>query len=104
MPILCLNKNENQIIDKEVPLANQLSFSADGTRITYQPKDEDYHKNSLKTRLVSRDLNGGHQQILAVGRSSDSEPEYFEERSLSPDGKFAVIICNEKSSTLQDQS
>lgn len=92
------------VIDHDmIPLSNQIAFSEDGSHLIYQPKDFNYKRynsssapnDSLKPRLVSRDLNGQNEKVLAVGSSSLKEPHYFQQRLISPDGKYIVYTMRE---------
>lgn len=101
LELVNVNNHTVSVIDTaRVPLWNQLSFSQDGLHITYQPEDfdrrsRDNANDSLKPRLISKDLNGQHQRVLAVGSSYLKEPHYFQQRSFSPDGRYIVYTMRE---------
>lgn len=101
LQVINVNGHHITVIDDDmVPLWNQIGFSDDGARILYQPKDFDYTKkfsenDSLKPRLISRDLNGLNQVTVAVGSSATKEPHYYQQRSISPDGRFIVYTMRE---------
>ena len=101
LELINVNDYSKIVIDNDmVPLWNQINFSVDGKRIIYQPKDFNYsvggaENDSIKPRLVSRELNGHNEYILALGSSSTSEPYYFQQRSVSPDRKYIVYTMRE---------
>jgi Tol biopolymer transport system component len=71
-------------IDDSIPMLNNLCFSANGERIMYNPKRSIFRK--LKAELISRDLNGLNQEIIAVG----TDPTFFSAKEVSPDGRYIV--------------
>lgn len=85
------------VIDKNVPLWNHLSFSADGKRIIYEPKylvDWPRMWENLHPELVSNNLLGNDLKIIAEG-ASKANTNFYQQRILSPDGHYFVYTRGE---------
>ena len=81
-----VNHSEITIIADSVPLWNQLTFSSDGTRIIYEPR-ENSDNVSLHPLLVSKSLKEDNSRVIAVGRV-EVFPRFILQRTISPDGRF----------------
>jgi Tol biopolymer transport system component len=76
-----------KIFNDNVPLWNELNFSADGRRVIYQP----YRNKPFNALLVSKDLDGNDLQVVAEGISLP----WLQQRRLSPDGRYLVYSQDE---------
>lgn len=84
LEILSLNDSIIRVIEQDVPLWNNLSFSKDGKRILYTPVFRS-EQGSLGAILVTRDIETNRQEVMAVGENAG-----FFQCSLSPDERFIV--------------
>jgi len=86
-----------RVIQDSIPLWNHLTFSADGRMIIYEPyyNGHDRSQGHLSSKLVSRNLDGGGQQVLAVGIRDWEETENIQHRTVSPNGRFFVYAMGE---------
>jgi WD40 repeat protein len=91
LQLISVNGGQERSIDDTVPLWNQLSFSKEGSRIIYQPVQILHEKGPMIALMVSRDLEGKDQQVLAVGM----DLPWLQQRSISPDGRFIVYSAGE---------
>ncbi len=83
-----------RVIDENVWFWNQLQFTADGGRIIYKPEaGRPLIDGKYRAMLVSRDLAGGNEQIVAAGAGLSED--YILMRSISPDRRFLVYSMNE---------
>jgi Tol biopolymer transport system component len=89
--IIDVDNGNSRIIDDSVPLLNNPVFSANGHQIIYTPKYRSDTTNSLIAQLVSRDLDGANQQVVAVGAGIT----YHKQKSISPDGRYIVYSADE---------
>jgi Tol biopolymer transport system component len=92
LQLVPVNGGRINIIADSIPLWNQLSFSPDGSRITYESKRIDRSKSSV----VSTDLEGRDRRVLAVSEEGGSEGSlYIQQKLISPDGRFMVFSADE---------
>jgi len=85
LEVISVGDRRERVIDESVPVLNQPAFSADGSRIIYEPVTT-MAKSSPE--LVSRDREGKDLRVLSVGLPVDC----IEQRQLSPDGRF-ILYC-----------
>ena len=78
-------------IADSVPLWNHIEFYANGQRLIYQP--EFAGGNTLKPVLISRNLDGRDQQIIAKGIYDRSY--WIPQRTISPSGRYLVYSLAE---------
>jgi imidazolonepropionase-like amidohydrolase len=91
LELIPVDGGPEKMIDDSVPLWNNLAFSADGQRIVYTPKQRRDRKSPLLTQLVSRDLEGNNQRVVAVG----TDLTYYQQKLISPDGRYIVYSADE---------
>lgn len=85
-----------RMIEEGVPMWNEVGFSADGSRVMYEPKFIEDSKTYLSPQVVSpevvsRDTAGQDLQVSAIGWDVSS----IQQRSLSPDGRFLLYAGTE---------
>jgi len=84
-----------RIVDSEVPLRNQLTFSHDGERIMYQPKANAYNDGANVAVLVSKKLDGSGFRIVASCIKDLGVSGIPRQIIPSPDGRYIVYSRNE---------
>jgi Tol biopolymer transport system component len=91
--LLSVNSGQIQVVDSVAPNWNQLSFASDGNEIIYEPKRSD-HENSLHSLLIAQNLKNNAVRAIGIGKR-ESNSNYIQQRSLSPDGRFVVYSMAE---------
>ena len=94
LEIVPVNGGKIGVIEKSVPLWNQLEFSLDGSRIIYERLTV-YKDDSLQPILVSRNLDGGAIQEMAEVRTN-TLPGFIQQVTPSPDNRFIVYSLGEE--------
>lgn len=91
--LISTESKKESVIDKNVPLWNQIEFSNDGRRIFYEPALVD-NSDTLISQIVSSNLDGSQRKVEATGATIGS-PRYYQQRSISPNGKYIVYSMGE---------
>jgi len=86
LEVISVVDRRERMIDESVPVLNQPAFSADGSRVIYEPLFK--LDGRFMIELVSRDREGKDLRVLSVGMPVDC----IEQRQLSPDGRF-ILYC-----------
>jgi Tol biopolymer transport system component len=82
-----------RVLTDSIPLRNQLSFSSDGTRLAFMPKDDNSQPNNMQNpQLISLQLDGKNQQVLAVSRGNVAG---LSQITISPDGRYLVYMIRD---------
>lgn len=81
------------VIEKDVPMWNQLDFSQDGNKIYYAPHPGG-SEDMPTPQLVSCDLRTLQKDTIATGTTTGIMSLYVS-RSMSPDGKYIVYSGGE---------
>ncbi len=89
LELIYIETKTAKIIDSNVPLWNQITFSPDGNRIFYQPKRSEV--TSAIPQLVSRNKEGNDYRVTAIGTNL----RFLQQISLSPDKRYIVYTEGE---------
>jgi Tol biopolymer transport system component len=94
LELIMVDGSPIKAIADSIPLWNQLAFSPDGHKILFTPSRPRDLKTPLVPKIVSRDMDGNNQQVVAVG---NDEPFYqnYQQKTVSPDGRYIVYSADE---------
>lgn len=95
LQLISVKNGQVRALADNIPLWNQLTFSPDGSSVTYEPKIINFSNNDVP-QLVSRQINQTGEKVIAIrsGRGEVSQSALLQ-RSMSPDGRYIVFSRGE---------
>src|SRR5689334_6732574 len=91
LELVSTSGGEPRILEDSVPLWNNLSFSADGKKVIFQPQFKIKDSLGNGNMLVAKSIDGSAIEVLAEG----PENPFIQQRTISPDGKYLAYTAME---------